>query len=90
MQAIQTRYLPCTNNKPTRIKAWCERGSITVSNSEILSGEEAHRFAVAKLVRKFADEDAKEYGSKDSENPWLRPFVTGGLPGGDFCHVFTK
>lgn len=29
-QAIQTKYLPATSFKGSRIKAWCERGSITI------------------------------------------------------------
>jgi len=89
MQAIQTKYLPATYFLGSRIKAWCDRGSLTVSYPYELSGDEVHRFAVAKLVRKFADEDAKQYGSKDAENPWLRPFVTGGLPDKTMAHVFT-
>lgn len=31
MQAIKTKYLPATNTKPSRIKAECEAGSITIS-----------------------------------------------------------
>lgn len=31
MQVITTRVLPATTNRPTRIKASCERGAIIVS-----------------------------------------------------------
>ena len=37
MQAITTRYLPCTNCRGSRIKAECERGSITVSWDDSLN-----------------------------------------------------
>lgn len=34
MQAIQTKYLPATNYRGSRIKATCERGSLTIGYSE--------------------------------------------------------
>jgi hypothetical protein len=88
MQAIVTKYLPATNTKPTRIKAFCERGSITVSYPHELSGDACHRYAVKQLVAKFAKEDAKQYGSHPDENPWMRPFATGQMPSGNYCHTF--
>lgn len=86
MQAIQTHYLPATNCKGSRIKATCERGSITIDYPHDLSGDEVHRAAVHALIARFVKEDAKRYGT--NRNPWERPFVTGGLPNGDCCHVF--
>lgn len=90
MEAIQTKYLSPTNIEDRRIMAWCGRGNVVISHPDGLLGPDAHRFAVTQLVRRFADEDAKQYGVKDSENPWLRPFVTGWLPDGDCCHVFLQ
>ena len=29
-QAIKTKYLPCTNHRPSRIKASCDAGSVCV------------------------------------------------------------
>jgi len=52
MQAIATRYLPATNNRPSRMRAWCERGSITVSYH--CSGNDMPRYAAEALCRKFA------------------------------------
>ena len=88
MQAIVTKYLPATNTKPSRIKAQCARGSITVSMS-YESGIDGEHVAAAKaLCSKFIAEDVKKYASDPASNPWGKPFVTGCLPSGNFCHVF--
>lgn len=89
MQAIHTKYLPCTNTLGSRIKATCERGSITIPYPYELSGDERHREAVRQLVSRFCAEDLKSYGTPHASNPWGREFVTGGLPDGTFAHVFT-
>ena len=49
MQAIITKFLPATNFKPSRIKATCERGSITISADSVLTGEALHIAAVNAL-----------------------------------------
>lgn len=92
MQAIETKLIPATNTKPTRIKASCERGSIMVS-ADSLSGDQAngsdstHIAAAKALVAKFVKEDERDYGSTPESNPWARPFVTGGTKEG-YAHVF--
>jgi hypothetical protein len=92
MQAIETKILPATNTKPTRIKARCERGSITVS-ADSLSGdqmngsESTHVKAAQILVDKFCAEDAKQYGSDPKRNPWNASRVVGGTREG-YAHVF--
>lgn len=90
MQAIQTKVLPATNFRPTRIKAWCARGSIVVSYESLGSNsyEYMHVHAAIMLIDKFVKEDAKSYGEIASQNPWKRDFVSGCLPNGDFAHVF--
>lgn len=90
MQAIQTKYLPATNTRGSRIKAWCERGSITVDYPHELSGDAVHRLAVHALVNRFNEADAKEYGpsSVKEGRGWNAPFVTGFLPDGTAAHVF--
>ncbi len=94
MQAIETKIIPATNTKPTRIKARCDRGSIIVSADSIsddqLNGSEStHIRAADMLARKFADEDLKEYGTPIDKNPWLFPRVTGGTREG-YAHVYTN
>jgi len=89
MQAIQSKYLPATNSRGSRIKATCERGSITIPYPHDLSGDECHRFAVTALVWKFIEEDKVKYATPPASNSWGRPFVTGCLPDGSFAHVFT-
>ena len=86
MQAIHTKYLPATNCKGSRIKATCDRGSITVPYPHELSGDACHRYAVDALITRFIEEDNAKYGT--NKNPWSDPYVTGGLPGGTCAHVF--
>jgi len=80
MQAIQTKYLPATNFKPSRIKAWCDAGSIivTYSHEHDVSGE--HYAAAQALVIKLG---------------WTGPHYgvlkQGSLPNnGGYCHVMVK
>lgn len=90
MQAIITKYLPATNTKPSRIKAECERGSIIVSYEDSMTTEQAHISAAKALIRKFMAEDVKQFGPSAvlAGSGWNCNFVTGGLPSGDYCHVF--
>ena len=89
MQAIQTKYLPATNHKCSRIKAWCERGSITISYPQDARNEEmAHRTAANTLIARFANEDKEKYGTPLNLNPWSRQFFTGGLTDGSYAHVY--
>lgn len=78
MQAITTRFIPASNYRGSRIKATCERGSITVSADSEYSRENLHWQAVKALVQRFAAEDAKRHPG-DKSNPWLRPMVCGGI-----------
>lgn len=87
MQAIHSKYIPATNNRPSRIKASCERGSVTISFPH-LSGDENHREAVRRLVWRFIEEDKNQNATPPASNPWGREFVTGGLPDGTFAHIF--
>ena len=90
MQAILTKYLPVTNSRGSRIKATCERGSLTIDYPHELSGDAVHRKAAHALVEKFLSEDAIKYGqeARSSKSGWNREFVTGCLPDGTFAHVF--
>jgi hypothetical protein len=59
-QAIFTKYLPATNVRGGRIKAYCERGSITTPYPDELSGEASYAYAVELLLAKFKAEDLNE------------------------------
>ena len=90
MQAIITKFIGATNTKGSRIKATCDRGSVTVGYPHELNSEQAHRKAVECLIAKFNAEDTKQYGPA-SVRPgrcWNRPFVTGSIPSGEYVHVF--
>ena len=88
MQAIITKYIPATNTRGSRIKAKCERGSITISYPDELRSEDVHIFAAKKLVEKFTQEDLKQYGTPLDKNPWMKPRASGELPDGSTAHVF--
>jgi hypothetical protein len=88
MQSIQTKYLPATESKGSRIKAKCARGSITIPYPHDLSGDETHRAAVLALVTRFLDEDFTK-GIPRETNFWNRSFVSGSLPDGSMAHIFT-
>lgn len=88
MQAIHTKYILATNHKGSRIKATCERGSITIPYPHELSGDSVHRLAVMKLVWKFLEEDHANNGTTPEANVWASPFVTGCLPDGTYAHIF--
>lgn len=67
MQAIETKYLPTTNFKGSRIKASCERGSVTVSYPhEVGWGEDAHRVAIEALLSKFEAEDIANWQKREA------------------------
>ena len=87
MQAIETKYLGPTNTLGSRIKASCERGSLTVQWDYSLGVEDNHRAAAARLLATFAQEDCAKYGGGESHH-WGE-FVAGTLPDGRFVHVLT-
>lgn len=89
MQAIITKYLPATNTKGSRIKAVCERGSVTIPFNHSGDSENAHRLAVQALVAKFVAEDSDHIAMFPEDNPWNRPFVSGQTNNdGPYVHVF--
>lgn len=89
-QAITTKFVCPTNTKGARIKASCERGSITIEWDYDLNVEENHAAAKKALVEKFAKEDEKQYGQPKDKNPWLRPTAHGVMDDGRHVFVFTN
>lgn len=90
MQAIISKFIPATNTKPSRVKATCERGSITIPHPHELSGDAVHEHAAGLLCARFVAEDAKQYGSDPKTNPWARKRIMGAIPSGDVVHVFVS
>lgn len=93
MQAIITKYLPATNYRGSRIKATCERGSLTVSWDHGLDAGENHRAVCDALCAKFDAEDEKKYRSKlnatgFSKYAWSRPKASGQIPSGEYVFCF--
>lgn len=52
-QAIMTKYLSCTNSKPSRIKAFCDAGSLTMSWNHSLNVDENHEMVAEALAKKL-------------------------------------
>ena len=53
LQAIATRYLGPTNYKGSRVKAYCDAGSITVSWEHALNSFQNHQAAANALLIKL-------------------------------------
>jgi hypothetical protein len=81
MKAIQTKILPATNTKPTRIKALAEGVPSQIYSRDYLENlagldhlnthqRAAHCFALSRN--------------------WGTSLVSGGLPNGDWCHCFVN
>lgn len=92
-QAIVTKRFPATSTKPGYIRARCRRGALKVSIhfgriADLDRDEDKHSEVARMLCESFLREDSKR--GPIASNPWGAPFVTGVLPNGDFCHVFTK
>ena len=52
-QAIETKYLPYTNHRGSRIKAIAQAGSVTVPWKHELSVNENHHLAAETLAKKL-------------------------------------
>ena len=89
MQAIITKYLSPTDTKGPRIKATCQRGSVTVAWDHEFTAQDNHKRAAVVLCGKFANEDFAKRGEDPMHNIWSRPFASGCLPNGAYAHVFT-
>lgn len=89
MQAIITKYVPPTNHKPGRVKATCERGSLTVSWDHGLEIGDNHRAACDALCAKFDMEDFQKYGARELLTlSWSRPKASGQIPSGEYVFCF--
>lgn len=58
MQSIVTKYIPATNTKPSRIKATCWRGSVTLSFNHELSVTGNHEAAIKYMADELTRIDA--------------------------------
>jgi hypothetical protein len=52
-QAIQTKWLGPTNTRGSRVKAWCQAKSITLSWDHALNADRNHAVAAQTLARKL-------------------------------------
>jgi len=66
MKAIQTKYLPATNTKGSRIKAFTNDFNVTIPFDYSLNDEQVYFKAVKELVKKYKldwDISKMNYGS---------------------------
>lgn len=89
MQAITTKYV-APGRSGSRIKATGWRGSISVPYPhDVPDGKEAHRVAVEALLKKWNDEDDKEYIEKyGHHNNYFGVVASGAMPGNDDAYAF--
>lgn len=73
MQAIQTRFVPASNRKGSRVSARADAGRIIVEWDHALDVEGNHRAAADALAARLG---------------WTGRLVGGGLPDGSFAWVF--
>jgi hypothetical protein len=53
-KAIQTKYLPATDTKGSRVKAFdCDNNSVTIGYDSALNSEDVHRKAALALIKKM-------------------------------------
>ncbi|UOW66355.1 hypothetical protein vBAspATola_12 [Aeromonas phage vB_AspA_Tola] len=74
-QAIQVKYLPCTNTLGTRVKATAAAGSVTLAYDYALGVGQNAEAAMLELVNKF--------GLDEYPATWQG----GVLPSGDYVFV---
>lgn len=79
MQAIQTKFLPPTNMKGSRVKAWCDAGSLVVSYDYALNAPENHRHVAEALASKLG-----------WTGQYYSSLIGGNLPSGGYAFVFTQ
>lgn len=72
MQAITTKFHPCTNLRPSRVSATAEAGRVTLSWDHGLNVDQNHLAAAVALCRKFG---------------WKGEIVGGHLPKGNPAHM---
>lgn len=53
MQAITTKYIPCTDRRPSRVKATCDAGSVVVAWDHSMNVDENHHAAAVALQTKL-------------------------------------
>ncbi len=75
MQAILTKFIPATNKRPNRIKAYCPAGSVTICSDNIpfaSHDERSHRLAAQQLAGNLG---------------WNQPMIGGSTPDNNYCFV---
>ena len=70
-QAITVKYLPCTNYKPGRYKAYCAAGSITKSMCNSMDNQSRDALNVARMLAEKLDWKGEWIGGVDKRGDWV-------------------
>ena len=80
MKAIETKYLPATSFKGSRIKAYAEGGnSLTIGYPHELSGQDVHEKAAILLCKKMSWSTDLLGGGKADGNGYVFVFKNQGM-----------
>lgn len=71
-QAIQTKFIPVTDTRPSRVKAWAQAGSVTLSWDDSLNVDANHARVALALAAKMQ---------------WDGKYIGGALPGRGYAFV---
>ena len=52
-QAIITKFIPCTNHRGSRVKAFCDAGNLTMNWDHALNVDENHERVAKALANKL-------------------------------------
>ena len=75
LAAIETKFIPCTDHRPSRVKATCQAGSLTLSWNDALDVARNHRAVAEALARKLN---------------WAGKWVGGHLPKRGYVFIIAK
>ena len=75
LAAIETKFIPCTNYRPSRVKATCQAGSLTLSWDDALDVDGNHQAAAKALARRLN---------------WAGKWVGGHLPKRGYVFIIAK
>jgi hypothetical protein len=82
MKAIQVKFMPCTNTKPTRLKVWAEGNkALIIARDSLDSNDDKPCAQLAAEI--FAN--SLNWLAYDHWNECSRVLVGGMLPNGDHC-----
>lgn len=75
MQAILTKYIPCTHRRGSRVKATADAGSVTLHWRDELDSDKNHEAAALALCAEFGWHGELVGGGCPQSVPWANCYV---------------